>query len=165
VTLAELVALAAIKEGKYAQSMPSFGPERRGAPVFAYIRISDEIIRIRGEIKNPDAFVVLDATLLNVTDVSAGLKEGGVVIINTKKSAEEMKQKNNCKIGVVDASNIAKEVLDRDIVNTTMIGALIRATQLVRLEGLEEPMKERFGALAAKNIKAMKRAYEETQIK
>lgn len=164
VTLAELVAQTAIKEGEYAQSMPSFGPERRGAPVFAYVRINKAPIKIRAEIKNPNVVVVLDAMLLNIIDVTEGLKKGGIVIINAKNSLEGIEEKIKHKSAVVNASRIAKEVLGRNIVNTTMIGALIKATHILELNSFEEPIKERFGKLASANIEAMKRAYEETQI-
>ena len=91
VTSAELVARAAISEGKYAQSFPSFGPERRGAPVLAFLRISDEFIRIRTNIYEPDVVVVIDPTLLSVVDIVSGLKEKGKIIINSRKSPGELK--------------------------------------------------------------------------
>ncbi|MHC1579485.1 MAG: pyruvate ferredoxin oxidoreductase subunit gamma [Candidatus Alkanophagales archaeon] len=166
VTLAELVAHAAIDEGKYAQSMPSFGPERRGAPVLAFLRVSDRPIRVRTEIKEPDVVVVLDPTLLDIMRPTEDLKDGGIAVINTKKSAEEIKEKCEVdRLALVDATGIAKEILGRDIVNTTMIGALLRATGIVRLESLEKPVKERFGDdLAEKNLRAMREAYERTRI-
>ncbi|MDI6810988.1 MAG: 2-oxoacid:acceptor oxidoreductase family protein [archaeon] len=168
VTLAELVAHAAIREGKYAQSMPSFGPERRGAPVLAFLRVNEtERIKIRTEIAEPDVLVVLDPGLLHVDDVVSRLKKEGIAVVNTKKSPEEMKSdlEGVAKIAVVDAMSIAKEILGLPIVNTTMIGALLKATGLVKLESLEEPMNERFGKVAAKNIEAMRRAYEETVVR
>jgi pyruvate ferredoxin oxidoreductase gamma subunit len=168
VTLAELVAHAAIQEGKYAQSMPSFGPERRGAPVLAFLRVNErERIKIRTEIAEPDVLVVLDPRLLHVGDIVSRLKKEGIAVINTKKSPEEMRSdfEDVTKIAVVDAMSIAREILGLPIVNTTMIGALIKAVGLVKLESLEEPMNERFGKVAAKNINAMRRAYEETVVR
>ncbi|MDF2958028.1 MAG: Pyruvate:ferredoxin oxidoreductase or related 2-oxoacid:ferredoxin oxidoreductase [Candidatus Alkanophagales archaeon MCA70_species_1] len=166
VTLAELVAHAAINEGKYAQSMPSFGPERRGAPVLAFLRVSDRPIRVRTEIKEPDVAVVLDPTLLDIVHPTEDLKNGGIAVINTKKSAEEIREKYKIdRLALVDAMSIAKEILGRNIVNTTMIGALLKATGIVRFESLEKPVKERFGnALGEKNLQAMKEAYERTKI-
>ncbi|MBE0516433.1 MAG: 2-oxoacid:acceptor oxidoreductase family protein [Methanophagales archaeon] len=167
VTLAELVAHAAIREGKYAQSMPSFGPERRGAPVLAFLRVNEtERIKIRTEIAEPDVLVVLDPGLLHVGDVVSRLKKEGTVVVNTKKALEAMKTdlKEVNNVAVVDAMSIAKEILGLPIVNTAMIGALIKATGLVKLESLEEPMQERFGKVASKNIDAMRRAYEETVV-
>ena len=93
VTSAELVAQAAISEGKYGQAFPSFGPERRGAPVLAFVRIdSQEPIRIRAEITDPDVVVVLDPGLLTIVNVAAGLKKDGIVIINTKKSFADIEK-------------------------------------------------------------------------
>ena len=168
VTLAELIAHAAIREGKYAQSMPSFGPERRGAPVLAFLRINEtERIKIRTEIAEPDVFVVLDPGLLQVGDVASRLKKEGTAVVNTKKAPEVMKADfaGAHKVAVVDAMSIAKEILGLPIVNTTMIGALIKATGLVKLDSLEEPMHERFGKVATKNIAAMRRAYDETMVR
>jgi pyruvate ferredoxin oxidoreductase gamma subunit len=166
VTLAELVAHAAIAEGKHAQSMPSFGPERRGAPVLAFLRVNEaERIKIRTEVEEPDVLVVLDPGLLHVGDVVSRLKKDGIAVVNTKKSRDEMKSEIGVeKIATVDAMGIARDVLGLPIVNTTMIGALVKAAEVVKLESLEEPMKERFGKVAEKNIAAMRNAYEETVV-
>lgn len=168
VTSAELLARAAIAEGKYAQAFPSFGPERRGAPVLAFDRISaKDPIRVRAEITQPDAVVVLDAGLVNVVNVTAGLKDGGIIIINSKKALEDVASGFDKKWGVaaVDATRIAQEVLGVNIVNTTMLGALLRAVGVVKVESLQEPLQDRFGRLAERNFNAMKRAYEETKLK
>ena len=167
VTSAELLARAAINEGKYAQAFPSFGPERRGAPVLSFVRISNEQIRIRAEITEPDVVVVLDPSLLRMINVTSGLKDGGTLVINTSKSAEEIKTEFNIKqrLATVDATKIAREILGVPITNTTMIGALLKATDAVKLESLVEPVKERFHRLADKNINTMKKAYEETKVK
>jgi len=167
VTLAELVAHAAISEGKHAQSMPSFGPERRGAPVLAFLRVNEaERIKIRAEVTEPDVLVVLDPGLLHVGGVVSRLKKGGTAVVNTKKSHAEMKSKLDGvkKIATVDAMAIARDVLGLPIVNTTMIGAMVKATGVVKLASLEEPMEERFGKVATKNIEAMRKAYEETVV-
>ena len=92
VTSAELTALAAIEQGKYAQAFPSFGPERRGAPVMAFVRVSDEPIRTREKIYEPDIVVVLDPTLLEIVNVAAGLKKDGIVVLNTTKTAKEIRK-------------------------------------------------------------------------
>jgi len=167
VTSAELLARAVISKDKYAQAFPSFGPERRGAPVLAFVRISNEQIRIRSQITEPDVVVVLDPSLLRLTNVTSGLKDGGICIVNTKKSAEEIREELGikCRLATIDATRIARETLGIPITNTTMIGALIRATGVVRLESLVEPVKQRFGRLADRNINAMNRAYEETVVK
>jgi pyruvate ferredoxin oxidoreductase gamma subunit len=168
VTSAELLARAAIAEGKYAQAFPSFGPERRGAPVLAFDRISEkEPIRVRAEIAEPDVIVILDPGLVSIVNVSAGLKEGGVIIVNTKKSLEDTSAwfDNKWRVAVVDATKIARELLRVNIVNTTMLGALLRATGVVKIESLNEPLEVRFGRLAERNINAMKKAYQETEVK
>ena len=164
VTSAELVANAAITEGKFAQAFPSFGPERRGAPVVAFVRVDDKRIYIRSKIYNPNIAIVLDPSLLDILDPSEGLKEGAILVINSKDSIENLKKKYGytCNIAVIDASIIAKEELGLPIYNTTMLGALVKATGIVKLESLIEPFKERFGRVAEKNINALKRAYNET---
>jgi pyruvate ferredoxin oxidoreductase gamma subunit len=168
VTSAELVAQAAISEGRFGQAFPSFGPERRGAPVVAFVRVSNtQPIRIRAEITVPDVVVVLDPGLLPVVNVAAGLKPEGIVIVNSRKTPEQIKEefKLNFRIATVNATAIAKEVLGVNIVNTTMVGALLRATEIVKVESIREPLKERFGKLADKNFNSMKKAYDLTVIK
>ncbi len=165
VTSAELLAKAAINEGKYAQAFPSFGPERRGAPVLAFDRISDkEPIRIRAGITEPDVVIVLDSTLLRIVDVTSGLKEKGTLIINTMRPLQDLESEfgNKWQLAVIDATTIAQELLGVNIVNTTMLGALLRVTGVVELESLCEPLKDRFGRLGERNINAMKKAFEET---
>lgn len=168
VTSAELLAKAAINEGKYAQAFPSFGPERRGAPVLAFDRISDnEPIRVRAGITEPDVVIVLDSSLLHVVDVTSGLKAKGTLLINTTRSIEDIEAelKNKWKLAIIDATSIAKELLGVNIVNTAMLGALLKATGVVKLESLFEPLKQRFGRLGERNINVMKKAFEETVLK
>ncbi len=168
VTSAELVAQAAIAEGKYAQGFPNFGPERRGAPVLAFNRVSaGSPIRTRAGIENPDIVVVLDSSLLSIGNIVSTLKTGGIIVINSNRPLDELASKFSgySKLAVIDASKIALEVLGVPIVNTTMIGALIKASGLVKVESMTQPLEKRFGRLAEKNINAMKKAYEETEIK
>ena len=164
VTSAELLALAAIGEGKYAQAFPSFGPERRGAPVVPFCRISEQPIRIRANIYEPDIVVVLDPTLLKIVNVAAGLKSSGIVVTTSKDSPEMVREILGIKnrIAVVDAIKIAMEVLGLPITNTAMLGSLIRAADLVKKESFISPLKERFGRIAEKNIAAFDRAYQDT---
>ena len=166
VTSAELLALAAINEGKFAQAFPSFGPERRGAPVVAFCRINDEKIKVRSYIYRPDVVLVLDPSILRLVNVTEGLKDDGILVTNTRYSPEEIKKELaiKTKLATVDATAIAKEELGLPITNTTMLGALLRAANLLDPEALKEPLKERFGRLAEKNIKAFERAYDETKI-
>jgi pyruvate ferredoxin oxidoreductase gamma subunit len=165
VTSAELLAQAAIGTGQYAQAFPSFGPERRGAPVQAFLRISEKPIRLRSKIYKPDNVIILDPTLLGAVNPAEGLKQNGFVVINSNKSAEEVKKLfPGYNIAMVDASHIAKEELGVPITNTTMLGALIKATGIVALDALEGPVRARFGIVAQKNINAYTRAYKETKI-
>ncbi len=164
VTSAELLALAAIGEGKYAQAFPSFGPERRGAPVVAFCRIDNERIRIRANIYEPDLVVVVDASLLKIVNVAAGLKSNGILVTTSPDSAEKVKEdlKISNRIAVVDAVKIARELLGVPITNTTMLGSLVRASGLVKKESFIHPLRERFGRIAEKNISAFERAYQDT---
>jgi pyruvate ferredoxin oxidoreductase gamma subunit len=167
VTSAEVLARAAISEDKYAQAFPSFGPERRGAPVLAFVRIdSKHPVKTRAEITEPDVVVVLDPGLLRIVNVASGLKPDGIVVINTKKKAEQIRSEFGIKgrIATVDATRIAREVLGVPITNTSMAGAVVKATGVVKLESLFEPLKDRFGRLAERNINAAKRAYDEIVI-
>lgn len=168
VTSAELLAKAAIDEGKYAQAFPSFGPERRGAPVLAFDRISEnKPIRIRAGVTEPDVVVVLDSTLLRIVDVTAGLKEKGTLIINTRRPIQDLVSEfgNKWRLAVIDAAKIAQELLGVAIVNTTMLGALLKATGVIKLESLYAPLRHRFERLGERNINAMKKAFEETVVK
>lgn len=163
VTTAELVAQAAVVEDRFCQAFPSFGPERRGAPVMAFCRVAEERIRVRAQVKHPDAVVVLDPKLLDVVDPTAGLKPGGVLIVNSHETSDTLREKHHltCRLAVVDATRIAWDELKRPITNTAMMGALVRATGVVKLESLEGPIKERFGKIAGVNWKAVQRAHEE----
>jgi len=166
-TASELLAKAAILEGKYIQSFPEFGPERMGAPVNSYTRISEEPIKLHCSIYNPDVVVVLDPTLLKTVPVTQGLKEDGVLIINTQEKPTEVRRKLGLKTGkiwTVPATEIAIRILGRPITNTAMIGAVARATQVVSLESIEKAAKERFPPnVAEKNIAIIKEAYQEAR--
>lgn len=163
VTSVELLALAAIEEGKYAQGFPAFGPERRGAPVLAFNRVNNRQIKVRSGIYNPDVVVVLDSSLVRLVNVTEGLKTDGILIVNTTKTSKEIAEelKFPGKVFTVDATHIAREELGTPITNTTMLGALIKATGIIKLESLKVPLEHRFGKIANKNIKACKRAFDE----
>ena len=163
VTSAELLAHAAISEGKFAQSFPSFGPERRGAPVLAFARIDGTKIYLREQVYEPDIVIVLDAALLDIVDVTEGMKDGSVLLVNSGTDPAALREKYHFKhqVGTVNAQRIALDILKRPIVNTTMLGAAIKARALVKLESMKKPLDERFGALAARNFSVMQRAYEE----
>jgi pyruvate ferredoxin oxidoreductase gamma subunit len=166
VTSAELVAQAVIDAGRYATAFPSFGPERRGAPVIAFARAGDEPIRVRAKVYKPDVVVVLDPSLLSIANPTEGLKDQGILIVNTAKNETELRKELNYqgRLAVVDATKIAREVLGLPITNTTMVGAFVKATGIIDIPALEGPFQRRFGKIAARNIEAMKRAFEETQV-
>lgn len=166
VTSAELLATAAINLGKYAQSFPSFGPERRGAPVMAFCRISDKRIRLREQIYTPDIVVVLDPALIDIVDVTAGLKKNGILVINSAEDPRRIKERRNIrqKVAACDATRIAVEVLGRAITNTTMLGALVKATNILPLEAFKEPLEHKFEKLASRNFEVMKKAFNETKV-
>ncbi len=166
VTSAELVAQAAIDTGKYATAFPSFGPERRGAPVVAFARVDERPVRIRSKVYNPDAVIVLDPSLVEIANPIEGLRDGGVLIINSSHDPATIRKQLSFsgRLAVVDATRIAKEVIGLPITNTTMVGALVKATNLLTIEALKEPFKRRFGKIASRNIEAMERAWEETKI-
>jgi len=166
VTSAELVALAAIEEGKFAQGFPSFGPERRGAPVVAFARVDEKPIRLRSKVYQPDVAVVLDPSLLKILDPSQGLKPNGLLIINTNRTIDQIRSEFGYKVrlAAVDADLIAREELGLPITNTTMLGALVRGTGIVQLDSLVPPLKARFGRVAERNEKALRRAYSQTTL-
>lgn len=165
VTSAELVGQAGIAKGLYAQAFPSFGPERRGAPVLAFLRISDKPIRLRSKVYKPDHVVILDSTLLGTVNPTEGLKPGGFVVINSNKPAEDLRDLfPGRNIAFVDASKIAKEELGVNITNTTMLGALVKVMGTIEPKDLEGAVKNRFGVVAQKNINAYLRAYNEVEI-
>jgi pyruvate ferredoxin oxidoreductase gamma subunit len=166
VTSAELVARAAIDTGKWATAFPSFGPERRGAPVVAFARVDDQRIRLRSKIYTPDAVIVLDPSLLDIANPTEGLRENGVLILNSSHDTDALRKRlhYNGRLAVVDASRIAREIIGLPITNTTMVGALVKATNAVSVEALIEPFNQRFGKIAARNLEAMRRAFEETTV-
>lgn len=162
VTAADLLAVAAFYDGRYAQAFPSFGSERMGAPVEAYVKISETKVRSKIQVHNPDYLIIQDPTLFLGVDVLKGLKEGGLVIVNTDKKSEDLHiKRNGFKVLTIPATDIALEILKRPIPNTTLLGALAGATGVVSLDAIERSIKERFsGELAEKNLRAVEVAYK-----
>ena len=171
VTASELLAETALEEGKYFQSFPDYGPERMGAPIRAYTRISDVPILQHSQITEPDAVVVLDPTLIGVVDFAQGLGNDGILVVNTPLSPTELRERIDYvpgKVYTVDASSIARSTIGRNIPNLPMIGALLRAVGVVSKEGVIKATKERLGAriseeVARANVEALERAYLETR--
>lgn len=150
VTAAELLSLAAHREGRHAQAFPSFGSERMGAPVTAFCRIDEAPIRRREPIAEPDAIVIQDATLLHHVDVFGGLREGGCVLINSGRSPAELgldalsARQRDLKLLSVPASDVARARLGRPIPNIALLGGLVALTGIVALGSLEHAIGERF---------------------
>ena len=164
VTSAELFAEAAIGEGKYAQAFPSFGPERRGAPVRAFIRIDDKPIYDKSRIYLPDHVVVVDPTLVEAIDVTEGLKAGGWIIINSDKAPDHFRLPAKFHVATVNATEIAVKhklgTLAAPIVNTAIVGAVVRLLKLTKLESLLAAIKEAISIKPEDNQKAAAEAYE-----
>ena len=171
VIAAQILAESAYFQGfKGVTSAPTFGPERRGAPLTASTRISADPIRMVSQIERADISVVLDPSLLSVVNILGTLKEGGLIIINTSLKPEELALEAHISIATADAGSIAmKHRLMREgkpIVNTPMLGAFARASNLVTLEAMEQGMKSKLsGAVYTANVAALRDAYEKTVIK
>ena len=171
VTAAKLVAEAALVEDKNVQAFPEYGAERSGAPVRSYTRISQKPINIHCQVKNPDIVVVLDPTLLEAVNVTAGLSTEGVLIINTPSSPSEIRKKlsvKGAKIFTVDATSISIEKLGRNIPNTPMIGALLKVAKLLKLETLLNYFEKEYASkfrpeIIEGNLAAIQKAYDEVK--
>jgi pyruvate ferredoxin oxidoreductase gamma subunit len=172
VTAGKLLAETALGSGQYFQAFPDYGPERMGAPIKAYTRLSPEPIDLHCQIEEPNVVLVLDPTLLGTVNVIEGLEENGILLVNTNQTPAEIRKMLGLKTGkvfTVDASHIAIEEIGREITNTPMIGALAKATGLFQIEDLIEQTRKRFKKLMMKediieaNVRAMRRAVEEAQ--
>jgi len=160
VTAAELIAHAAFADGRYAQAFPSFGSERMGAPVQSFVRISDNPIRARNQIHNPDFLIILDSTLIGTVDVTKGLKASGLMIVDTEKNPEDLDIKIDGKILTLPASKIALEIIGRPIQNTTLLGYFAAITGLISFEGVRKAIEERFpGMIGKKNVASAEKAF------
>jgi pyruvate ferredoxin oxidoreductase gamma subunit len=159
VTAASLLAMAAGFDGKYSQGFPAFGVERRGAPVKAFARISDEPITTRSQIYSPDYVIIMDPTLCELSEITEGIKPETVLVINSKVGQGDFKNKTY----YYDATTLALEVLGRDIVNTAVLGVFAKATGLVSLNGILHAIERNFpNKLAEKNKELVSKAYQET---
>jgi len=160
----EVLADAAVREGRYAQAFPTFGPERRGAPVTAFTRIDNRPIRLRCQIYQPDYVIVLDSSVCRLQDVTSGLKKDGVVVVNTPYTPKEVKEGGliiQGKIYTIDATSIALKILGRPIFNTVILGAFAAATNEVKIESIYAAIKERFPkSIAERNVQAVEEAYK-----
>jgi pyruvate ferredoxin oxidoreductase gamma subunit len=170
-TAAEIIAQAANSEGKFVQSFPNFGPERSGAPTKTYVRVSNSEIRTHEPIVDPDVVVVLDETLLSSVIVTDNLDKNEALIVNSKKTAEEIKEiiqkksKYEGKIHPVDANGISLEIVGQPRPNTVILGKLVRITEIAGLESVMREFRrifeEKIGKEACeKNILAIEKAYD-----
>ena len=172
-TASLLLADAAFNTGKYIQGFPEYGPERMGAPITAYNRISDNPIRIHSNIYEPDYVVVVDDTLLESVDVTAGLKETGAIVINTTKGADYLKsvlKGYQGKIYTIDARTVSMETLGKYFPNTPMLAAIVKVSGIMKEEDFIEDMKGSFKHKFAKkpeviegNMKALEMALKEVK--
>lgn len=143
---AQIIVQTVIDMGLYAHFIPFFGVERKGSPVFGFLRISDKDIRFKCQVYEPEIVMVLDDSLISMPQTLAGLKENGTVIINTAKGMSELDLPDNAKnVYIVNATNIALENIKRPIPNTAMLGAFAKTTGLVDWDILQDCITENFG--------------------
>ena len=167
----QMLAEAAFKQGKWIQAFPEYGSERRGAPTVSYTRISDKTLRTHEPIVNPDVVLVFDMGLTRSVPVTSGLnEEAGILIVNTNQSPETIREITNFKgkIFTVDATGISLELMKIDAPNVPLLGTLVKATEIVTLEALEEVIKDHFlekigKEKVDKNIQGLHRGYEEAK--
>jgi len=171
VTAANILVAAALKDGnKGVQAFPFFGAERRGAPVRAFARISDEEINLRSEIYNPDIVIVLDESIMDIVDVIKGLKRDGKLLINTRKKPDDFDFSKRYNIATVDATGVALKhdilVGGIPVVNTPILGAVPRILDRVSLKTIQETVRGKWkGDLAERNIKATQDAFDTVEVK
>jgi len=172
VTAAKLVAEAALRQDQYFQASPEYGPERMGAPIQAFTRISAEPIDIFCGVTNPNIVVVLDPTLLSAVDVTEGMPQDGTLLINTDEDPAEVREAigmRTGKVATVDATQIAIDTIGKAIPNTPMLGALLKTTGIMEIDGVLEHVRASFGKKFSQeiiegNVNAVRRAYEEVKI-
>jgi len=161
VAAAELLSIAAFKDGKFSQAFPSFGAERVGAPVMAFVRINEKKIRTREDVQTPDYLIVQDYNLIGSVPVLDGLKPDGLILVNTEKNPEELQFKTTAKVETIPATEIALEIIGRPIPNAIMIGAFCTITGLVSLDAVQEAIMGKFpGRVGENNVAALERAHE-----
>ena len=170
VTANEILAETAIREGKYVKAFPEFGPERMGAPIRAFTRISDNPIKVHSQVYEPDVVIVLDPTLVGKVNITKGLKKDSVVLANYPGTSEELKKvlSTTNKCYAVNATKISLEEIGKPMANTSMLGALTKISPIVSYSALEDQMTSKFTGklpdkVIVKNLAALKRAYEEVR--
>lgn len=168
VVASEILAAAFFREGKFVQSFPTFGVERRGAPVAAFTRVDDKTIQLRCEVYEPDHVMVLGETLVESVDVTAGLKDGGWIIINTELAPADFDFPDKFRVATVDASGIAVKhklgTVTSPIVNTSILGAFCKVTGLVDIESVARSIEDYVPMKAEENIAAARDAFGSVQL-
>ncbi len=168
VTSNQMLGKAALAEGNYIQAFPEFGPERTGAPVRAFLRISKEPIQVYAQVYSPDVVVCIDPTLLDVVNPAEGLKKEGTLVINTDKEPADIRKKfdfESGKVVTVDASTIAMEVMGRPFYNMPTMAAAVKATGVVDVDTVIHAVQERYpGKVGDLNKSAIERAVSEAKI-
>jgi len=172
-TASELFADAAFNTGKYVQGFPEYGPERMGAPITAFNRVSDKKIRVHSNIYEPDFVVVLDETLIECVDLTAGLKESGAIVVNTSKSPDEIRGTlggYKGKVCTIDARTISEECLGRYFPNTPLLAAIVKVSgvmdEAVFIQDMENSLKKKFASkphVIEGNMNVVKRAVSEVK--
>ena len=164
VIASEILGRAFFQEGKYPQCFSLFGGERRGAPVFGFLRVDNEPILLKCQIKHPDQVIIFDLSLADETEIFREIKPGGMILINTNREVDSLKKLRKFKMGLIDASLIARSAGLGDTFNTAMLGAYVRLTNLVKLETLIEAIRKMVPAKVEANIEAANEAYKQTKI-
>jgi len=172
-TASELFADAAFNTGKYVQGFPEYGPERMGAPITAFNRVSDKKIRVHSNIYEPDFVVVLDETLIECVDLTAGLKESGAIVVNTSKSPDEIRATlggYKGKVCTIDARTISEECLGRYFPNTPLLAAIVKVSNVMDeatfISDMENSLKKKFASkphVIEGNMNVVKRAVSEVK--
>lgn len=157
VTAAEMLSIAAFREGKYAQAFPSFGSERMGAPVMAFCRISDQEIRLREPVISPNAVIIQDKTVIDSSNAFSGVVENGFALINSHTEIT----RDNLNVKCIDATELALEYVGKPIPNAVLLGSFAALTGIVKIKSVIEAIQTKFsGAIAEKNVNAAQAAYD-----
>lgn len=164
VTSGQILAMAAFHDGLECQTFPMFGVERAGAPVTAFVRMDKNPIHIRSQVYTPDIVLVLDASLIDVIDVTQGLAKNGLIIVNSNKDPKDLNIKGKFDVRCVDATQISLDIFKRPVVNTPILGAFAAITRLVTISALKKAIHEKFAHTKGEHIsdlnkKAVEKVY------
>lgn len=161
--LAQFMAIAALEDGKYGQAFPFLGGggERRGKPIMAFCRLNERPIRLRSRVNEPDYVIVQDATIVHELDVTEGLKDTGMILVNTEKEASRLDLKGSFQVFSISANEVARRILGRPIINTALLGAFAALTKELSLDATLRAVRDRFpGELGEKNVQVIREVFE-----